>query len=57
MLSQTLVLQLRPTICSNTQIAEFFYHQYLWKELLNNSIILHEDDHKRKAASQTTTFG
>ena len=35
----------------------FFNHQYLWKELLNNSIFLHEDNHKRKAASQTTIFG
>ena len=41
---------------STNQIAVFFDHQYLWKQSINTSDFLHEDNYQRKVGSETTTF-
>ena len=39
-----------------SQIAGFFYHQYLWKELISILDFLNEASYQGKVASKTTTF-
>ena len=52
-----LVRQFWTKMLTANQIAVFFDHQYLWKDLMNLLDFLHEDNDQRKVASETTTFG
>ena len=42
---------------STNQIAVFFYHQYLWMELIDTLDFLHGDSYQGTVGSETTTFG
>ena len=38
------------------QVAVFFDHQYIWKELINVlAFFLYQDNHQKKLISRTTT--
>ena len=54
---KNLGLQLWPEMFPTNQIAIFFDHHYLWKELINFFDVLKKKNHQWKVAFKTTIFG